>query len=107
MLQGMGVDDTLSNLTSAISNEASISSSTNINEMGTIPQQHLQSFVSTNNQTQPAPKKRRNLPGNPGTIPFVYLPSLLTALLAIKDISAAKSTFMSHFCKQLISLIRP
>ncbi|KAI3468121.1 hypothetical protein Pfo_024784 [Paulownia fortunei] len=69
MLQGLAVDDNMSNLTSAISNEASISSSNNINEMGATthayPQQHLQSFASPNNQTQPAPKKRRNLPGNP------------------------------------------
>ncbi|KAL1532581.1 beta-galactosidase [Salvia divinorum] len=64
MLQGMGgVDDSLSNLTSAISNEASINSSSNVNEMGgggTIPQQHMY-----NPSQPPPPKKRRNLPGNP------------------------------------------
>ncbi|KAG6388037.1 hypothetical protein SASPL_153234 [Salvia splendens] len=59
MLQG---NDSLSNLTSAISNEASINSSSNGNEMvgGTIPQQHMY------NPSQPPPnKRRRNLPGNP------------------------------------------
>lgn len=62
MLQGgmgMGsVDESLSNLTS---NEASITSSTNIttHQMATNPHQ----------TTQPPPsKKRRNLPGNPGTL---------------------------------------
>ena len=62
MLQG---NDSMSNLTSAISNEASINSSSNGNEMvgGTIPQQHMY------NPSQPPPnKRRRNLPGNPGTI---------------------------------------
>ncbi|PIN06832.1 Ovo transcription factor [Handroanthus impetiginosus] len=62
MLQGnIVVDDTMSNLTSAISNEASISSSNNINELGTsmFPQQHPKI------QAQSAPKKKRNLPGNP------------------------------------------
>ncbi|KAG6391196.1 hypothetical protein SASPL_148949 [Salvia splendens] len=58
MLQGMGgVDDSLSNLTSAISNEASFNSSSN---GGTIPQQHMY-----NPSQPPPPKKRRNLPGNP------------------------------------------
>ncbi|KAK4412626.1 protein indeterminate-domain 7 [Sesamum alatum] len=73
MLQaGMVVDDTMSNLTSAISNEASISSITTRNEMGTstnmYSQQHLHQSLqaSPNNQTQqPVPKKKRNLPGNP------------------------------------------
>ncbi|KAL0330697.1 UNVERIFIED_CONTAM: protein indeterminate-domain 7 [Sesamum angustifolium] len=74
MLQGSGsgtvVEDSMSNLTSAISNEASISSINNRNEMGASTnmyphQPHLQSFASPNNQTQPAPKKKRNLPGNP------------------------------------------
>lgn len=61
MLQGMGVEDSLSNLTSAISNETSITSSSNVNEMGgKIP--HLQQY---NPSQQPPPKKRRNLPGNP------------------------------------------
>lgn len=66
MLQGMGVDDSLSNLTSAISNEASINSSSNVNEMGgtTIPQQQQQ-HMQYNPSLQPPPKKRRNLPGNP------------------------------------------
>ncbi|KAL0323752.1 UNVERIFIED_CONTAM: protein indeterminate-domain 7 [Sesamum calycinum] len=70
MLQGSGsgtvVEDSMSNLTSAISNEASISSINNRNEMGASTnmyphQPHLQSFASPNNQTQPAPKKKRNL----------------------------------------------
>lgn len=61
--QGLAVNDSsMSNLTSGISNEASISSTNNnnINElMGT----------STKHDTNqpPPPKKRRNLPGNPGT----------------------------------------
>ncbi|XP_024987010.1 protein indeterminate-domain 7-like isoform X2 [Cynara cardunculus var. scolymus] len=60
----------MSNLTSA-SNEASLSSSSNKNEVGTMyppPQQMQQSFASvpinSNNQTQ-TNKKKRNLPGNP------------------------------------------
>ncbi|GER50604.1 zinc finger protein [Striga asiatica] len=76
MLQGLGLDDNMSNLTSAISNEASISSSNNMNEMANsainvYPHQNLHSFASpiisnTNNQSQTAPtKKRRNLPGHP------------------------------------------
>lgn len=66
LLQGMGVDDSLSNLTSAISNEASINSSSNANEIeGTTPQQ--QHMLQYNPTMQPPPKKRRNLPGNPGT----------------------------------------
>lgn len=46
MIKGMVVDESMSNLTSA-SNEASISS-------------------TSNNPAQPAAKKKRNLPGNPG-----------------------------------------
>ncbi|XP_052171254.1 protein indeterminate-domain 7-like [Diospyros lotus] len=58
MMNGMILDDNMSNLTSA-SNEASISSS-NRNEISTFPQQ---SFPLPN---QPPPaKKKRNLPGNP------------------------------------------
>ncbi|KAL8522232.1 hypothetical protein ACS0TY_012391 [Phlomoides rotata] len=55
----LGVDDSLSNLTScAISNEASMTSSTNItDQMGT--------NLQYNHPTQPPSKKRRNLPGNP------------------------------------------
>lgn len=61
--QGLAVNDSsMSNLTSGISNEASISSTNNnINElMGT-------STKHDTNQPPPPPKKRRNLPGNPGT----------------------------------------
>ncbi|KAJ0770338.1 putative transcription factor C2H2 family [Helianthus annuus] len=66
----MFLDDSMSNLTSA-SNEASLSSSSNKNEVGTMyppSQQVQQSFASvptnSNNQTQ-TNKKKRNLPGNP------------------------------------------
>ncbi|XP_076916046.1 protein indeterminate-domain 7-like [Bidens hawaiensis] len=64
----MFLDDSMSNLTSA-SNEASLSSSSNKNEVGTMytPSQQ-QSFASvptnSNNQSQTT-KKKRNLPGNP------------------------------------------
>ncbi|KAL7159198.1 hypothetical protein ABFS83_01G011900 [Erythranthe nasuta] len=58
MLGGAVVDEnsTMSNLTSAISNEASISSTSNINNI-----------IQTTQLQQPPPnsKKRRNLPGNP------------------------------------------
>ncbi|KAL8216533.1 hypothetical protein R6Q57_023370 [Mikania cordata] len=68
----MFLDDSMSNLTSA-SNEASLSSSSNKNEVGTMypsSSQHMQqSFasdqpVNSNSQTQ-TNKKKRNLPGNP------------------------------------------
>ncbi|KAI3692568.1 hypothetical protein L6452_32385 [Arctium lappa] len=68
-MKGIFLDDNMSNLTSA-SNEASLSSSSNRNEIGTMypPPQMQQSFasvpISTNNQTQ-SNKKKRNLPGNP------------------------------------------
>ncbi|KAI3454146.1 hypothetical protein Pfo_010809 [Paulownia fortunei] len=67
MLQCMLVDDNMSNLTSA-SNEASMSSSNNRNQesctTSMYPLQHL-SFASPNIPTQPAAKKKRNLPGHP------------------------------------------
>ena len=71
-MKGIFLDDNMSNLTSA-SNEASLSSSCNRNEIGTMypPTQMHQSFgsvpitTSANNQTQ-SNKKKRNLPGNPG-----------------------------------------
>ncbi|KAG8375675.1 hypothetical protein BUALT_Bualt10G0125600 [Buddleja alternifolia] len=69
--QGLLVDDSMSNLTSAISNEASLSSSNNRNEIGTsattnmYPQQQNQYFASPSNQSQPLAKRKRNLPGNP------------------------------------------
>lgn len=71
-MKGMFLDDSMSNLTSA-SNEASLSSSSNKNEVGTMyppPQQMQQSSlasvpINSDNQTQ-TNKKKRNLPGNPG-----------------------------------------
>ncbi|KAL7595414.1 hypothetical protein Lser_V15G27935 [Lactuca serriola] len=70
-MKGMFLDDSMSNLTSA-SNEASLSSSSNKNEVGTMyppPQQMQQSSlasvpINSDNQTQ-TNKKKRNLPGNP------------------------------------------
>lgn len=68
-MKGVFLDDDMSNLTSA-SNEASLSSSSNRNENGTMypPPQMQQSYasvpISTTNQTQ-SNKKKRNLPGNP------------------------------------------
>ncbi|KAL2471968.1 Protein indeterminate-domain 7 [Abeliophyllum distichum] len=63
MLQGMLVDDSMSNLTSA-SNEASISSSNRTEIATTVyPQQSF--AISPDNPTRPPPKKKRNLPGNP------------------------------------------
>lgn len=72
-LKGMFLDDSMSNLTSA-SNEASLSSSSNKNEVGTMypPTQQMQqqqSFASvpinSNNIQTQTNKKKRNLPGNP------------------------------------------
>lgn len=69
-MKGMFLDDSMSNITSA-SNEASLSSSSNKNEVGTMyppPQKMQQSLASvpinSDNQTQ-TNKKKRNLPGNP------------------------------------------
>ncbi|XP_006351575.1 protein indeterminate-domain 12-like [Solanum tuberosum] len=60
MIKGMLGDDSMSNLTSA-SNEASISSTNNRIEIGSVLYPQLQNI-----QTQPPPnKKKRNLPGNP------------------------------------------
>ena len=58
------VDENMSNLTSA-SGEASVSSSGNRAEIGinNFPQQYFASPTAP--QSQP-PKKKRNLPGNPG-----------------------------------------
>ncbi|XP_051137368.1 protein indeterminate-domain 7-like [Andrographis paniculata] len=69
----MVVDDNMSNLTSAISNEASISSNSNIiNEIGTtlylqhhLPPPSLPPAPANNYENPPPPKKKRNLPGNP------------------------------------------
>lgn len=75
-MKGIFLDDNMSNLTSA-SNEASLSSSSNKNEIGTMypPPQLQQSFgsvpITTNNQNQ-SNKKKRNLPGNPGNFFFIY-----------------------------------
>lgn len=63
MKAGLVVDDSMSNLTSA-SNDASNSSGNRIEFGGMYPQQP--SASSPTAQTQPAPKKKRNLPGNPG-----------------------------------------
>ena len=73
----MFLDDSMSNLTSA-SNEASLSSSSNKNEVGTMypptqqMQQQQQSFASvpinSNNIQTQSNKKKRNLPGNPGKL---------------------------------------
>ncbi|XP_023771888.1 protein indeterminate-domain 12 [Lactuca sativa] len=68
-MKGIFLDDDISNLTSA-STEASLSSSSNRNEIGTMypPPQMQQTYASvpitTTNQTQ-SNKKKRNLPGNP------------------------------------------
>ena len=59
-MKGLVVDESMSNLTST-SGEVSASSGTRI-ETGTLYPQ--QSIASTNQA--PPPKKKRNLPGNPG-----------------------------------------
>ncbi|GER35417.1 zinc finger protein [Striga asiatica] len=113
MLQGFGVDDNMSNLTSAISNEASISSiSNNMNEMANSainahPLQNFQSFFSSshinnnnnninnnnNNQVQAAPtKKRRNLPGHPD-------PEADVVALSPKSLMAT-NRFMCEICNK-------
>ena len=65
---GMVVEDSMSNLTSG-SNDASISSGNRL-EIGAVypQQQQLPPLASspTNQSAQPASKKKRNLPGNPG-----------------------------------------
>lgn len=82
-MKGIFLDDDISNLTSA-STEASLSSSSNRNEIGTMypPPQMQQTYASvpitTTNQTQ-SNKKKRNLPGNPGIIiRYVYIYLLQT-----------------------------
>lgn len=66
---GMAVEDSMSNLTSG-SNDASISSGNRLEIGAVYPQQLNQPLISssspTNQSTQPASKKKRNLPGNPG-----------------------------------------
>lgn len=76
MIKGMLGDDSMSNLTSA-SNEASISSTNNRIEIGSALYPQLQNI-----QTQPpSNKKKRNLPGNPGTYTITpYVPSYLAQL---------------------------
>ena len=59
-MKGLVVDESMSNLTST-SGEVSASSGTRIETGALYPQQ---SFASTNQA--PPPKKKRNLPGNPG-----------------------------------------
>lgn len=66
---GMVVEDSMSNLTSG-SNDASISSGYRLQIGAVHPQQQQQqpplASSPTNQSTQPASKKKRNLPGNPG-----------------------------------------
>ncbi|XP_076929772.1 protein indeterminate-domain 7-like isoform X2 [Bidens hawaiensis] len=78
----MFLDDSMSNLTSA-SNEATLSSSSNKNEVGTMyPPSQQQSFASvptnSNNQSQTT-KKKRNLPGNPEAEVIAMSPKTLMA----------------------------
>jgi hypothetical protein len=68
MIKGFIEEENMSNLTSA-SGEASANSSGNRNEIGTnnYHQQYLAPSQSTQTHDDaPPPKKRRNLPGNPG-----------------------------------------
>ena len=60
MMKGLAMDENMSNLTSA-SGEVSASSGSRIETGAAKHPQH--SFDSTN---QPPPKKKKNLPGNPG-----------------------------------------
>ncbi|KAI3703685.1 hypothetical protein L1987_73879 [Smallanthus sonchifolius] len=97
-MKGIFVDDNMSNLTSA-SNEASLSSSSNRNEIGTMyppPQMHQSSFGSvpistTNSQTQ-SNKKKRNLPGNPD-------PEAEVIALSPKSLMAT-NRFMCEICNK-------
>ncbi|MFS7928668.1 putative transcription factor C2H2 family [Helianthus anomalus] len=96
-MKGIFVDDNMSNLTSA-SNEASLSSSSNRNEIGTMypPSQMQQSFgsvpISTNTQTQSSNKKKRNLPGNPD-------PEAEVIALSPKSLMAT-NRFMCEICNK-------
>ncbi|XP_076899016.1 protein indeterminate-domain 7-like [Bidens hawaiensis] len=99
-MKGIFLDDNMSNLTSA-SNEASLSSSSNRNDFGTMypppqmQQQQQQSFgsvpISTNNQTQ-SNKKKRNLPGNPD-------PEAEVIALSPKSLMAT-NRFMCEICNK-------
>ncbi|GAB4854454.1 Protein indeterminate-domain 11 [Ancistrocladus abbreviatus] len=68
MMRGIVVEENMSNLTTSVSGEASVSS-TSRNEAAQLyppPQQHQQYFSSPNPPPPPPPqKKKRNLPGNP------------------------------------------
>ncbi|KAL8209880.1 hypothetical protein R6Q57_006612 [Mikania cordata] len=95
-MKAIFMDDNMSNLTSA-SKEASLSSSSNRNEIGTMypPSQLQQSFgsvpVSTNNQIQ-SNKKKRNLPGNPD-------PEAEVIALSPKSLMAT-NRFMCEICNK-------
>ncbi|XP_076905332.1 protein indeterminate-domain 7-like [Bidens hawaiensis] len=96
-MKSIFVDDNMSNLTSA-SNEASLSSSSNRNEIGTMyppPQMQQQSYgsvpISTTNQTQ-SNKKKRNLPGNPD-------PEAEVIALSPKSLMAT-NRFMCEICNK-------
>jgi hypothetical protein len=70
MIKGFIEEENMSNLTSA-SGEASANSSGNRNEIGT--NNYHQQYLAPSQSTQihdeaPPPKKRRNLPGNPGLL---------------------------------------
>ncbi|KAJ0802104.1 putative transcription factor C2H2 family [Helianthus annuus] len=98
-MKGIFLDDNMSNLTSA-SNEASLSSSSNRNEIGTMyppPQMQQQSFgsvpISTNNNNQTQTnKKKRNLPGNPD-------PEAEVVALSPKSLMAT-NRFMCEICNK-------
>ncbi|KAI3828465.1 hypothetical protein L1987_02566 [Smallanthus sonchifolius] len=97
-MKGIFVDDNMSNLTSA-SNEASLSSSSNRNEIGTMypPPQMQQSFgsvpiSSTNNSQTQSNKKKRNLPGNPD-------PEAEVIALSPKSLMAT-NRFMCEICNK-------
>ena len=82
MMKGLGLDESMSNLTSTISGETSISSnarndnqssSTATNVAATAStntmlytQPSASSFASTHQVQPPPAKKKRGLPGNPG-----------------------------------------
>ncbi|XVE97687.1 hypothetical protein REPUB_Repub03eG0040400 [Reevesia pubescens] len=86
MMKGLVVDESLSNLTST-SGEVSASSGTRI-ETGTL--YPLLSFASTNQAA--APKKKRNLPGNPDPDADVIALSPKTLL--------AKNRFICEICNK-------
>lgn len=62
--QGVLLDENMSNLTSASGEAVSVSSGNRI-EIGA-QQKYFVNTAAVPQNTQPAVKKRRNLPGNPG-----------------------------------------